>query len=126
MGDRHGGKLENITADTEFTTREKLLHSEFLGINIIFIGSFFGLFFWPLCFWFIDVVWQPCRVAGAKRDQLDIRPEQTPQKRNLTGEAVGGKVCVCARTTVLFICIYSVLMSAHTRAPEPRVHNLDF
>lgn len=92
-----------------------------------FYWLFFGLFFFlPLCFWFIDVVWQPCRVAGAKRDQLDIRPEQTPQKRNLTGEAVGGKVCVCARTTVLFICIYSVLMSAHTQAPEPRVRNLDF
>lgn len=43
MRDGRRVKLENTTADGEFTRREKLLHSEFLGINIIFTGSFFGL-----------------------------------------------------------------------------------
>lgn len=44
-------KKGNYTVDVEFTTSEKCLHREFLGIKIIFIGFFECVFYLAFVFW---------------------------------------------------------------------------
>lgn len=96
--------MENTTVDGEFTRREKLLHSEFLSINIISTGSFLD-FLLLLCFWFTDVGWQPGSAVDAKRDQLDSRPEHTPAQQESQGKSCGGRVCVrMCMLVYVFIC----------------------
>lgn len=104
MGDRRGGKLENITADAEFTTREKLLHSEFLGINIIFIGSFFGLFFFCLFVFGSLMLFGNLAVLPVPKGINLIFGLSKLHRNGISRERLWGEKCVFARAQQF--CLY--------------------
>lgn len=102
--------------DVELTTREELFLREFLGENIIFIGSFLMLSF-AFVFWVIDVVWQPQNTSRAKRINLKFSLNKL-QRKEFHGRK-GWEKCVFECTMVCLyvfipfnVCAYMVLSSS--------------
>lgn len=118
--DGRGGKLENTTADGEFTRREKLLHSEFLGINIIFTGSFFGLS--PaslfLVHWCCLATWPHCR---CQKGSAWYSAWANSRTNGISWEKLWGRVCVCVCAWLVYMCSFAFNVCPPWNAPSAQI-----